>query len=54
MSPELNAAQLMGCDRAAGFRKPDSGHTGTISITIRMRRASWDAMNPRFQCVLAR
>jgi hypothetical protein len=33
-------------------RKPDSGHAGTIGITIRVRRASWNVMNPRFQCVL--
>ena len=31
-----NAAQLMGRDRAARFRKPDSGHADTISITIRV------------------
>jgi len=37
---------------AARPRKPDAGHTGTISITIRMRRASWNAMKPRIQCVL--
>jgi hypothetical protein len=36
-----------------GFRKPDSSHTGTISITLRMRRTSWNAMKPRIQCVLA-
>src|SRR6185437_4554549 len=34
-------------------RKPDSTHTGTISITIRVRRASSNAMKPRIQCVLA-
>jgi hypothetical protein len=37
---------------AARPRKPDAGHTGTISITIRARRASWNAMKPRIQCVL--
>jgi hypothetical protein len=26
--------------------KPDSDHTGTISITVRARRASWNAMKP--------
>ena len=26
--------------------------TSTISLTIRLRRASWNAMNPRIQCVL--
>jgi hypothetical protein len=38
--------------RAARSRKPDSGHTGTISITIRVRRVSMNAMKPRIQCVL--
>src|SRR6185437_11106796 len=52
MSPELDAAQLIGCGRAAGSRKPDSGHIGTISNTIRVRRASWNAMKPRIQGVL--
>jgi len=28
-------------------KKPDSGHTGTISITARVRRASRNAMKPR-------
>src|SRR6185437_7235976 len=36
-----------------GPRKRDSGHTGTISITDRARRASWNAMKPRIQRVLA-
>jgi hypothetical protein len=30
-----------------------SGHADTISITVRVRRASWNAMKPRIQCVLA-
>jgi hypothetical protein len=34
-------------------QKPDSGHTGIISITVRMRRTSWNAMKPRIQCALA-
>jgi hypothetical protein len=34
------------------LEKPDSGHTGTISIAIRVRPASWDVMKPRIQCVL--
>jgi hypothetical protein len=34
------------------FPKPDLGHAGTISITVRVRRASWNAMKPRIQCVL--
>ena len=33
-------------------RMPDSGHTGTISIMVRMRRTTWNAMKPRIQCVL--
>jgi hypothetical protein len=32
--------------------KPDSGHVATISITVWVRRASWNAMKPRIQCVL--
>jgi hypothetical protein len=39
---------------AARPRKPDAGHTGTISITIRERRASMNAMKPRIQRVLTR
>jgi hypothetical protein len=30
----------------------DSRHSGTVSITIRVHRASWNAMKPRIQCVL--
>jgi hypothetical protein len=30
----------------------DSGHTGIISITIRVRRTSRNVMKPRIQCVL--
>ena len=40
---------------AAGCRvpaDPHSGHSGTISITIRMRRSRWNAMKPRIQRVL--
>ena len=43
----------MGRDRAAPSRKPDSGHIGTVSTTVRVRRTSRNAMKPRFQCVLA-
>jgi hypothetical protein len=39
-----NAAN--GRSRAAPSRKPDSGHADTISITIRVHRISWNAMNP--------
>jgi hypothetical protein len=42
----------MGRDRVVYSRKPNLGHTGTISIRIRVRRASWNAMEPRIQCVL--
>jgi hypothetical protein len=42
----------MGRGRAARSRKPDSGHTGTISITIQVRRVGWNAMKPRIHCVL--
>jgi len=40
------------CARAARSRKPDSGHAGTISLTVRVHRASWNVMKPRIQCVL--
>jgi hypothetical protein len=36
----------MGLDRAARSRKPGSGHTGTISTTIRVRQANRNAMKP--------
>jgi hypothetical protein len=32
----------------------NSGHTGTISIAVLVLRASWNAMKPGIQCVLAR
>jgi hypothetical protein len=32
-------------------QKTDSGHIGTISITVRVRRTSWNVMKPRIQCV---
>jgi hypothetical protein len=41
-----------GPGRAARTRKPNSGHIGTISITIRVRRAGRNAMKPRIHCVL--
>jgi hypothetical protein len=47
----LDVTQPMGRARAARTRKPNSGHTGTISITIRARRVSWNAMKPRIHCV---
>jgi hypothetical protein len=46
------------CPYASGPRpcgtstEPDSGHTGTISITVRMRRTSQNVMKPRIQCVV--
>ena len=42
----------MGRGRAARPRKPDSSHAGTVSLTIRVRRASWNVMKPRIQGVL--
>jgi hypothetical protein len=48
-----NAGSLVGHGRATRPRKPDSGHTGTISITLRARRAGRNVMKPRIQCVLA-
>jgi hypothetical protein len=32
--------------------KPDSGHTGTTSITLRVRQANLNVMKLRIQCVL--
>ena len=29
-----------------------SRHSGTVSITVRVHRVSWNAMKPRFECVL--
>jgi hypothetical protein len=43
-------------NRRGMFPERDSGHTdttGTISITVRVLRTSWNAMKPRIQCVLA-
>ena len=34
------------------FPKTGLGHVGTISTTNQVRRASWNAVKPRFQCVL--
>jgi len=53
MSLELKCpAELMGRGRAARSRKPDSGPTDIISRTVRVRRASSNAMKPRIQCAL--
>jgi hypothetical protein len=41
--PELGGTSL----------KPDSGHAGTISITIRVRRTSWNAMKPPLRDLVA-
>jgi hypothetical protein len=35
-----------GPDAGRTFQKPDLGHTDTISITVRVRPASRNAMNP--------
>jgi len=45
MPLERNAARPQHCGRAHRSRKLDSGHFGTISITVRVRRAS--ALCPR-------
>jgi hypothetical protein len=52
MTLERDAVWLAVRGWTARPRKPDSGHTGSISITIRMRRASQNTMKPRIQCVL--
>ena len=49
---QRNAGSLVGHSRVTRPRKPDSGHTGIISITLRARRASRNAMKPQIQCVL--
>jgi hypothetical protein len=41
--PAPYSGQLVGCGRATYPRKPDSGHIDTISITVRIRRTSWNA-----------
>ena len=46
MQLERKAVELTDRGQAARPRKPDSGHTGTASITIRVCRASWNAMKP--------
>lgn len=46
------AVYLLGYGRATHSRKPYSSHTGTVSTTIRVRRASWNVMKPRIQGVL--
>ena len=43
---EVNAAELTGRGRTARTQNRDSGHTGTISSTARVRRASWNVMKP--------
>jgi hypothetical protein len=35
-----------GRSQGGTFEKPDSGHAGTISLTVQVRRASWNAMKP--------
>ena len=46
---QLNADLANGRRRP---RKPDSGHVRTVSVTVRLRRARWNAMKPRIQCVV--
>jgi hypothetical protein len=46
------SGELIGRGWAICSPKPDSCHTDTISTTLRARRASWNAMKPRIQCVL--
>ena len=43
-----------GCGRAPRGRTSDTGHTGTISVTIRGAPRPQNAMKPRFQRVLTR
>jgi hypothetical protein len=52
MQLERDAVCLPGYGRVTHSRKPYSDHTGTVSITIRVRRASWNVMKPRIQGVL--
>src|SRR6476661_4618194 len=52
MQVERNTAFASRRRRAARARKPDSGHTGTVSLMVRARRARWNAMKPRIHGVL--
>jgi hypothetical protein len=52
MPLERNARKASGRIQAVPPHKPDSGHAGTVSITLRVRRTSRNAMKPRIQCVL--
>jgi len=53
MLPERNAVELASGPRPGGTsRKPHSGHTGTVSITVRVRAANWSAVKPRIHGVL--
>jgi hypothetical protein len=51
-APRPIPALTSGRSRLRSFPKPDSGHADTTSTTFRLRWASWNAMKPRFQCVL--
>ena len=51
---EAHCRLASGPGPGGSFPKPDSGHTGTISITIRTYRTRWNAMKPRIQCVLTK
>jgi len=48
-----NAGQLMVAARRCTGAGTDFCHFNTISITVRVRQASWNVMKPRIQCVLA-
>jgi hypothetical protein len=52
MHVERNAAAANGPRRMARSRKPDSGPTDNLSLTIRRRWDSWNLMKPRIQSVL--
>jgi hypothetical protein len=51
MPLELNALSSWPGARGS-FPEIDSGHPGTISITSRVRRASWNVMKPGIHRVL--
>jgi hypothetical protein len=43
---ERNAAQQLGCNSAPGTRKPDSGHAGIVSTTVRCAGPAGTLWNP--------
>ena len=51
-SAGIQSATLARLGWDAGWARNPTSHISTISLTISLRRASWNAMKPRIQCVL--